>query len=415
VNISLFRAIAGQYRELLQVHSVPMLNAISHLIENQVMQHRMPVDFYAGFQRFSHFPVQLRRYSRLAASCRRVYVFGVPDIAPPLISGIEWIELAPTDPLAREWFVLVNAPEFWSGLIAQQLNSRDELTGGRRFSALWTYDEQVVERGALLISQLLNDVYRPVAARNYAAQSGAIAGISGQLVEMLETQRRVSQRRWARLLTLHRALEALGRRRHYSELCADVTQILHDLFGAAGAVATAIEPDGTLRLLASAGDTTPAAPATLHEGVSAQAVRQGRPVLLSDNAAQRHADPLVPTARSVCAAPIIGRGRILGVLTVGDLRVGVWSDEDAETLQAIAALLAYAAEQLPAPLNSSLAALQARRMHAALSQLGSLQQRLRKEGALNGEQRVTLGRIEQITALLNRSIGGEAAERAVGS
>ncbi len=391
-----------------------MMKAISHLIENQVIQHRMPVDFYAGFQRFSHFAVQLRRYSRLAASCRRVYVFGVPDIAPPLISGIEWIELAPTDPLAREWFVLVNAPEFWSALIAQQLNSRDELTGGRRFNTLWTYDEQVVERGALLISQLLNDVYRPVPARNYAAQSSAIAGISGQLVEMLESQRRLGQRRWARLLTLHRALEALGRRRHHHELCADITQILHDLFGAAGAVVTFVEASGTLRLVARTGDTAVTVPPTLSEGVSAQVLTQGRAVLLSDIGTQRHADPLVPAARSVCAAPIIGRGRTLGVLTVGDPRQGVWSDEDAETLQAIAALLAHTAEYLPTPVRGSLGTLQPRRIRAALGQLTSLQQRLRQEGPLTSEQQATLTRSEQITTILQQSLGAEAVERVVG-
>lgn len=412
MNISLFRAIAGQYRELLQVHSVPMMNAISHLIENQVIQHRLPVDFYAGFQRFSHFPVQLRRYTRLAANCRRVYIFGVPDIAPPLIAGIEWIEVAPTDPLAREWFVLVNAADFWSALIAQQLNSRDEITGGRRFQSLWTYDEQVVERCALLISQLLNDVYRPVPARNFAAQSNAIAGISGQLVELFAAQRRVGQRRWARLLTLHRALEALGRRRRHTELCADITRLLHDLFGAAGAVVAFVEPGGALRLVAAAGDTVAVAPASLGEGVSAQAVLQGRPVLLSDLSAQRQSDPLVPTARSVCAAPIIGRGRVLGVLTVGDARQGVWNDEDAETLQAIAALLAYTAESLP--VNGALTLLQARRMRAALGQLTTLEERLRHEGPLTNEQRATLARMEQITAALSQSLGGAAVERVVG-
>lgn len=374
----------------------------------------MPVDVYAGFQRFSHFPVQVRRYSRLASSCRRVYIFGVPDIAPPLISGIEWIELAPTDPLAREWFVVVNAPEFWSALIAQQLNSRDELTGGRRFNTLWSYDEQVVERSTLLISQLLNDVYRPVPARNYAAQGNAIAGISGQLVELLEHQRRVGQRRWTRLLTLHRALEALGRRRHHQELCADIVEILHDLFGAAGAVVAFVDAGGVLRVPASAGDTATTAPATLTEGVSAQAFREGRAVLVSDPDAQRNADPLIPAARSLCAAPIVGRGRTIGVVTVGDPRVGVWSDEDAETLQSVAALLAYTAENLPVPGNGLLNALQARRVRAALTQLAGLQQRLRHEGPLTGEQRAILARIEQITAVLNQSFGGEPAERTVG-
>jgi DICT domain-containing protein/putative methionine-R-sulfoxide reductase with GAF domain len=391
-----------------------MMTAISQLIEQQVMQRRMPVDFYAGFQRFSHFSVQVRRYSQLAARCRRVYVFGVPDITPPTITGIEWVELAPTDPLAREWFVLVNAPDFWSALIAQQLHGRDELTGGRRFETLWTYDEQIVERGALLISQLLNDFYRPVPARNYAAQSSAIAGISGQLVELLEAQRRVSQRRWARLLSLHRALEALSRRRHHRELCADLVQILHDLFGAAGAVVAAVEPGGGVRLIAGMGDVALVAPAHLGDGASAQALSHGRPMLTSDVSPQRPIDPLVPAARSVCAAPIIGRGRILGVLTVGDLRPGIWCAEDVETLQTLAGLLAYTAEPHPQPPPGLSNQLQSRRMRAALSQLVNLQQRLSQEGPLTDEQRSTLTQIEQITALLRQSVGSAPSERAVG-
>jgi hypothetical protein len=40
---------------------------------------------------------------------------------------------------------------------------------------------------------------------------------------------------------------------------------------------------------------------------------------------------------------------------------------------------------------------------------------LRQEGPLTNEQRATLARMEQITAALNQSLGGAAAERVVGA
>lgn len=112
MDISLFRSIANQYQSLRQVNTVSMMNLISHQIEDQIIQHGLPVDFYAGFQRFSHFPDQMRRYARLGTVCRRVYVFGIADCQPPSIPGIEFLPLLPGSALTREWFLFVNTPSF---------------------------------------------------------------------------------------------------------------------------------------------------------------------------------------------------------------------------------------------------------------------------------------------------------------
>ncbi|HEY9297144.1 MAG TPA: DICT sensory domain-containing protein, partial [Phormidium sp.] len=108
MDISLFRSIASQYQDLRSVHSLATMNVISHLIEDQILNHKLTVDLYAGFQRFSDFSEQLPRYMRLGDMCRRVFVFGVADIQPPSIPGIEFIELSPTSALGRERFLLVN-------------------------------------------------------------------------------------------------------------------------------------------------------------------------------------------------------------------------------------------------------------------------------------------------------------------
>ena len=75
MNISIYRSTAGQYENLRSVNKVPMMNAISHSIEEQVINHALPVNFYAGFERLSRFPAQTLLYGRLGAAARRVYIF----------------------------------------------------------------------------------------------------------------------------------------------------------------------------------------------------------------------------------------------------------------------------------------------------------------------------------------------------
>jgi Sensory domain in DIguanylate Cyclases and Two-component system len=88
MDISLYRMIPPDAQDSVFVNSVSLMNVISHEIEDIVVNNRLPVDFYAGFQRFSYFQRQVKRYRRLAAVCRRVYVWGVPDVDPPTIPGV---------------------------------------------------------------------------------------------------------------------------------------------------------------------------------------------------------------------------------------------------------------------------------------------------------------------------------------
>jgi hypothetical protein len=72
VAISLFRAVAHQFRDLRRINSLKTMNVVSHLIEEQVLLHGLPITFYAGFQRLSNVAAQRRRYERLASVCQRV-------------------------------------------------------------------------------------------------------------------------------------------------------------------------------------------------------------------------------------------------------------------------------------------------------------------------------------------------------
>ena len=343
MDISLFRSIAGQYDTLRFTRSVEMMNIISQQIEDQVLQHRLAVDFYAGFQRFSNFPEQMRRYSRLGSVCRRVYVFGIPDCEPPSIQGVEFIELNPTSALAQEWFLFVDTPEFWATLVAQETDTPSP-AGGRSYDGLWSYDETVIDRIALLMSQVMESMYRPVQERRYSQQYMHIAEINSRMLGLIEQTERVSQRRWQQLRTLHSIAEMSSN--SPSKLLQGAAVILQSVFGAAGVAVSFKLDDQYYTVPVLTGEANgKGRKISLGKGVSGHAICQGRLVQIRDTNQRSEVDVLMPTAKSLIAAPITCR-QISGAISVGALEPNHWDDEDAKTLLAIAKVIAVQFEQV---------------------------------------------------------------------
>ncbi|PJF26100.1 MAG: sensor protein, partial [Phototrophicales bacterium] len=236
MTFSVFQTVIEQVPQSRAVNTVSMMNTISHQIETQVIQHRMPVDFYAGFQLFSRFPAQVHRYQQLGAVCRRVIVFGVGDVRPPSVKGVEYVEIDAESPLAREWFLCVDTPGFWTLLSTQEQRSgRDAMSSGRRYDGFWTFDQQAVEIAAKLLADVTGGIYKPIMRRNYHAQSQHIAEMNGRMVELLERSRLSNQSRWKQMNTLHKVTEALIKHQDLEPLFTDVTRILHYVLGAESA------------------------------------------------------------------------------------------------------------------------------------------------------------------------------------
>ncbi|NJN15788.1 MAG: hypothetical protein HC822_05620 [Oscillochloris sp.] len=184
MDISLYRTIPPEAGNAVFVNSVSLMNVISHEIEDVVINNQLPVDFYAGFQRFSFFLRQVPRYRKLAAVCRRIYVWGVPDVDPPAIPGIEYIPLAPDAELAREWFLVVDTPQFYTALLTREESFGLDLPkDARRFRGIWTYEPELVGRAYLLISQILGRNFAPHNQRLYEHQNRYIVEISNRLVK----------------------------------------------------------------------------------------------------------------------------------------------------------------------------------------------------------------------------------------
>lgn len=419
MGISLYRSVAQQYEEVCAVNTVPMMNAISRAIEDQVITHRLPVELYAGFQRFSSFSRQARRYERLGDVGRRVYVFGVPDVDPPRIPGVEYVALDPSDDLAREWFLLVDTPALWTALVTREEPGRDPLTGGRRFTGLWSFDAQVTERIALLISQHMGRGFRPVHGRDAAAQTRHIAEMSSALLGRLERRRLSELRERSRVRALQQ-FSAAASQGHGGWIGAapvlllrELVKILAAVFGASD-VAVAYDPQGKGEFQIVATDEH-TAPTTLllrrGDGPSGRAISEGRLVSVGDVARAGDRDPLLPTAASVLAAPVMGRRRTYGVITVSGATPGLWEPGDGQTLAAIADILALAVEREPAP-DPRPSSEYARRLAAAIVRMrepvlrmASVQGRMEAAGPLTHAQRAILDEHARLADDLARSLG----------
>lgn len=411
MTASLFQTIIGQLPQARSVNTVSMMNTISHQIEEQIIQHRMPVDFYAGFQLFSRFPAQVHRYQQLGAVCRRVVVFGVADVRPPAVKGVDYIELDPDSPLAQEWFLCVDTPAFWTLLSTQEQRSgHDAINSGRRYDGFWTFDQQAVETAAKLLASLTGASYKPILRRNYHAQSQHIADMNGRMVALLERSRLSNQSRWKQMNTLHKVTEALIKSQELEPLFADVARILHYVLGAESAAIAYRASRDKYNLVAGEGAVskigTPLIPG---ETPSGRAISTGSFVKMPNLKQAREHDALMPNAQSILAAPLIGRSGIYGVVTIGDGQPNRWSEEDASTLSAVVGLLSTALENRAsnngAPADSASNAHMVEQVRGSVAYMLMLHQKLRAESELSPTQQQLLDRVMKLRMELSQSVG----------
>lgn len=98
----------------------------------------------AGFQKYSRFLPVAQRYNRIAQLAQSVTVLGEPD-ERKLPPGISYVPLTGSEPLANEWFLVVESSSFQALLCAVALDRfGDAPLERRRFLGLTTHNEQLV-------------------------------------------------------------------------------------------------------------------------------------------------------------------------------------------------------------------------------------------------------------------------------
>ncbi|MET0388035.1 MAG: DICT sensory domain-containing protein [Polyangiales bacterium] len=110
-------------------------------------RHARDARVFAGFERMSRVRPVLKRYRRLAVAAQRLVVFGEHDDRLPL--PCELVDVAGS-PLAREWFLVIDAPAYKALLAARDLDGFGP-TGplvGRRFAGVTLHDGALITRAA---------------------------------------------------------------------------------------------------------------------------------------------------------------------------------------------------------------------------------------------------------------------------
>ncbi|MCS6871236.1 MAG: hypothetical protein NZ571_07240 [Anaerolineae bacterium] len=160
------------------------MTLISYEIENAVLHDGARARIFAGFQKMSFFLPQVKRYQRLAQRAESVYVFGVPDVPVPNIPNVTYVTISPRDQLAKEWFLLADAPDYASILATEELTTWDDPDHERVFKGVWSFDENIVTIVQEWLTSLVDA--RPLGERKRDPKA--------QLVYMQRTTMRIASR-----------------------------------------------------------------------------------------------------------------------------------------------------------------------------------------------------------------------------
>lgn len=173
------------------IHHRRTMSLISREIENASILDHAHNRIFAGFQVFSKFLPQQKRYERLAAQAESVYVFGVPDVIPPPIAKVTYIQLEPHAQLAKEWFLVSYGASYMSTLATEEQSSIEMPDPERIFHGAWTFDEEMVD---ILNDWLTSAVgalpfHIEAEQRNYAKQVEIMSRTMGRMTQYLTEEK----------------------------------------------------------------------------------------------------------------------------------------------------------------------------------------------------------------------------------
>ncbi len=143
-TLSVYELTARVVNSGMLVNHRRTMSLISYEIENAVLHDGAKARIFSGFQKMSFFLPQVPRYKRLAERAESIYVFGVPDVLLPEIPNVTYVMISPRDQLAKEWFLLADAPDYASILATEELTTWDQPDDERTFKGIWSFDERIV-------------------------------------------------------------------------------------------------------------------------------------------------------------------------------------------------------------------------------------------------------------------------------
>ena len=133
---------------------VPQLEYMCLMMENMVLMKKLKGTVFAGFQKFSRAQNVIERFQAMT-EYSDVYIFGEADVEVDSTDGIHYIPLPQNSELMREWFLVIDAPNFKSMMVAYDLDGfgTHEVEEGRNFKGAKSSSPKVVDHASSLLSE----------------------------------------------------------------------------------------------------------------------------------------------------------------------------------------------------------------------------------------------------------------------
>ena len=151
-----------------QMYFKSSLTALSHAMEDLVLNDSDTPLVIASFQRERFYRQESHRYKRIANKSDQVYVLAAPET--DFSSGsqdYETIAFEPDDALTQEWHLVIIGEHYASCLICRERNVPvtdnryvSAMDTNRRFEGIWTFDRQVTTAAGKIMLDRISE-YRP--------------------------------------------------------------------------------------------------------------------------------------------------------------------------------------------------------------------------------------------------------------
>jgi len=153
-----------------QMYFKASLTALSHAMEDLVLNDSNVPLVIASFQRERFYRQESHRYKRIAYKTKQVYVLAAPETEFSNSSQeYETIAFEPADTLAQEWHLVIIGQHYASCLIcrekrtfaqAHERNYGTTIDANRRFEGIWTFERNVTQAAAKIMLERIA-LYRP--------------------------------------------------------------------------------------------------------------------------------------------------------------------------------------------------------------------------------------------------------------
>ncbi len=151
-----------------QMYFKSSLTALSHAMEDLVLNDSDTPLVIASFQRERFYRQEAHRYKRISYKSNQVYVLAAPETDFNNSSiDYERVAFEPSDALAQEWHLVIVGEHYASCLICREKKNpppkgqpKTTIDSNRRFEGIWTFDRQVTIAAAKIMLDRIA-IYRP--------------------------------------------------------------------------------------------------------------------------------------------------------------------------------------------------------------------------------------------------------------